>query len=166
MTTLLKNSLTLILGLLFISGSALAQQQQMPPQPKPLSPEEVSDQDLQMVANVSKAAEGIQQEANSRMKKVLEDEGMQFSRFQQIMMAMQNPQMSQQVDVTEEEQKTIQTVQPNLQKINNEARSKYVKAIQDEGLTPQKFQQLALTIQTHQEVADRFEEISAEGDSQ
>lgn len=165
MKTFLKHTLTITLGLFLMTGAALAQQQQMPQQPQqpePLSPEEVTDEDLQMVASVSEAAQGIQQEADSKMKEVIEDEGMEYDRFQQIMMAMQNPQMAQQVDISDEEQQTIQTVQPELQEINNEARSNYMEAIEDEGLTPQKFQKLAITIQTHQEVADRFEEISGQ----
>ncbi|HBQ60235.1 MAG TPA: hypothetical protein DD671_11600 [Balneolaceae bacterium] len=135
----------------------------MPQQPEPLSPEEVTDEDLEMVASVSQAAQGIQQEADSKMRKVIEEEGMEYNRFQQIMMAMQNPQMAQQIDISSEEQQTIQSVQPELQQINNEARTQYMQAIEEEGLTPQKFQQLAVTIQSNQEVADRFEEISNEG---
>ncbi|MAO63847.1 MAG: hypothetical protein CL666_02485 [Balneola sp.] len=163
MKTFLKHTLTIIIGIFFVTGAAFAQQQQMPQQPEPLSPEEVTGEDLEMVASVSQAAQGIQQEADSKMRKVIEEEGMEYNRFQQIMMAMQNPQMAQQIDISSEEQQTIQSVQPELQQINNEARTQYMQAIEEEGLTPQKFQQLAVTIQSNQEVADRFEEISNEG---
>lgn len=152
-------TLVVFLGALISTATVFAQQQQMPPQPKPLSPEEVTDEHLEMVANVSQAAQGIQQEADQKMRGIVEDEGMKYSRFQQIMMAQQNPQMAGQLNMTEEEQKTLQKLQPELQKVNNEARQQYMSAIQEEGLTPQKFQRIALSIQTHDEVAQRFQEI-------
>ncbi|MDR9416629.1 MAG: DUF4168 domain-containing protein [Gracilimonas sp.] len=159
MIKILRYSFVLLLGAILSSTALHAQQQQMPPQPEPLSPDEISDEDLQMVVNVSQAAEGIQKEADTKMKEVIEEEGMEYTRFQQIMMAMQNPQMAQQVDISNEEQQTIQAVQPQLQEINNQARTQYVQAIEEEGLTPQRFQQLAVSIQAHDEVAQRFEEI-------
>ncbi len=152
-------TLVVFLGALVSTATVFAQQQQMPPQPEPLSPEEVTDEHLEMVANVSQAAQGIQQEADQKMRGIVEDEGMEYTRFQQIMMAQQNPQMAGQLNMTEEEKKTLQKLQPQLQKVNNQARQQYMSAIQEEGLTPQKFQRIALSIQTHDEVAQRFQEI-------
>lgn len=154
-----RYTFVLLLGAIFSTATVFAQQQQMPPQPEPLSPEEVTDEQLKMVASVSQAAQGIQQEADQKMKGIVEDEGMEYTRFQQIMMAQQNPQMAGQLDLTEEEQQTLQKLQPELQKVNNQARDQYMSAIEEQGLTPQKFQQIALSIQTHDEVAQRFQEI-------
>lgn len=154
-----RYTFVLFLGAIFSTATVFAQQQQMPPQPEPLSPEEVTDEQLEMVASVSEAAQGIQQEADQKMRGIVEDEGMEYTRFQQIMMAQQNPQMAGQLDLTEDEQQTLQKLQPELQEVNNQAREQYMSAIEEEGLTPQKFQQIALSIQTHDEVAQRFQEI-------
>lgn len=163
MKKLFKLSLILLVGT-FFSTAALAQQQQMPPQPEPLSPEEVTDEHLEKVSSVTKAGQGIQEEADSKMKEAVEEVGMEYERFQQIMMAQQNPQMAGELDLSEEEQQTLQEVQPQLMEINQEAQQKYIAMIQDEGLSIQEFQQIAQAIQAHPEVAERFEEINGEED--
>jgi hypothetical protein len=162
MKKLVRYTFVLILGAVLSTATVFAQQQQMPPQPEPLSPEEVTDEQLEMVVNVSEAVQGLQKEADMQMREVIAEEEMEYSRFQQIMMAQQNPQMAGQVNVTEDEKKTLQKVQPKLQEITMKVQQGYMTAIQDEGLSPQKFQQIAQAIQAHPEVAKRFEEIKSE----
>ena len=162
MKKLVRYSLVFMVGAIFSTATVTAQQQQMPPQPKPLSPEEVTDEQLEMIVNISEAVQSLQKEADTQMREVIAKQEMEYSRFQQIMMAQQNPQMAQKVNMTDEEKKTIQKVQPELQKISMKVRQGYVTAIQDEGLSPQKFQQIAQAIQAHPEVAKRFEEIKNE----
>lgn len=162
MKKLVRYSFVLILGALFSTATVFAQQQQMPPQPEPLSPEEVTDEQLEMVVNVSEAVQGLQKEADMQMREVIANQDMEYSRFQQIMMAQRNPQMAGNVNMTDEEKKTLQKVQPEIQKISMKVQQGYVTAIEDEGLSPQKFQQIAQAIQAHPEVAKRFEEIKGE----
>lgn len=164
MKKLMRFTFLLILGAIFSTATVYAQQQQMPPQPEALSPEDVTDEDLQLIVNISQAAEGIQQEANTKMKGIVEEGGIDYSRFQEIMMAQQNPQMAGDVEITEDEQKTLEQVQPELMQVNQEAQQKYVNTIKEEGLSVQKFQQIAQAIQTHPEVAERFEKIQAENE--
>ncbi len=158
----MRSTLVIMMGVILSTGTIFAQQQQMPPQPQPLSPDEVTDAQLEMVLNVSQSVQGMQQEADTKMREVIAEQDMEYSRFQQIMMAQQNPQMAGQLNLTEEEKTTIQEVQPELQKITQEIQQGYMTAIQDEGLTPQKFQQIAQAIQAHPEVAERFEAIKSE----
>lgn len=161
MKKLVRYTFVLILGAVLSTATVFAQQQ-MPPQPEPLSPEEVTDKQLEMVVNVSEAVQGLQKEADMQMREVIAGQDMEYSRFQQIMMAQQNPQMAGQVNVTEDEKKTLQAVQPKLQEISMKVQQGYMTAIRDEGLSPQKFQQIAQAIQSHPEVAKRFEEIKNE----
>mgnify|MGYP000235058475 CR=1 FL=1 len=156
MKNFLRFTTTLFLGALFVTATAFAQQQQMPPQPEPLSPDEVTDEQLQMVSDITTAGQAIQEEANNKMKKAVEEVGMEFERFQQIMMAQQNPQMAGQLDLSEEEQSSLQEVQPQLMQINQQARQQYMQLIQDEDISLQTFQQVAQAIQAHPEVAERF----------
>ncbi|SMO92952.1 DUF4168 domain-containing protein [Gracilimonas mengyeensis] len=164
MKNLLRYTFVIALGVVFGTASVFAQQQQMPQQPQPLSPEEVSDEDLQMVSDISTAAQSIQQEADEKVRAIVEEQGMEFSRFQQIAMAQRNPQMAGQVNITEEEQKKLETVQPELMKVGQEAQQQYMQTIQEEGMTVQRFQRVAQSIQAHPEVAERFEEINGEGE--
>lgn len=165
MKNLFKYTFIILLGALMSTATAIAQQQQMPPQPEPLSPEEVSDEDLQKLSNITKVGQGIQEEADKKMKGVVEEGGMEYERFQEIMMAQQNPQLAGQIEVTEEEQSTLQELQPDLMQINQEAQQQYIATIEEEGMELQRFQQIAQAIQAHPEVAERFEEINSEEDS-
>ncbi|MFP8487609.1 DUF4168 domain-containing protein [Gracilimonas sp. Q87] len=164
MKTFLKYSTTLILGAIFVSATAFAQQQMTPPQPEPLGPDEVTDEQLVMLSEITKAGEGIQQEAQQKMQATIEETSMEYSRFEEIMMSQQNPQMAGQLDLSEEEQQTIQQVQPQLMQINQEAQQQYMQAIQEAGMDLQTFQQVAQAIQAHPEVAERFEAINGQED--
>lgn len=160
MKNLLRFTSLLILGMAVSTTLVFAQQQQMPQQPEPLSPDEVTDEQLTLVSKVTQSAQQIQQDADEKMKGVVDEVGMEYSRFQQIMMAQQNPQMAGQIDVTDEEQATLQQIQPDLMQVQQEAQQKYIAKIEEQGLTVQEFQQIAQAIQAHPEVAERFEKIN------
>lgn len=166
MKNLMRYTFIVFLGAIFSTATVFAQQQQqqMPPQPEPLSPEEVTDEHLEKVSNVTQAGQGIQEEAEEKMKSVVEEVGMEYERFQQIMMAQQNPQLADQIEVSGEEEQSLQQIQPELMQINQEAQQKYMTKIEEEGLSIQEFQQIAQAIQTHPEVAERFEEINSPED--
>lgn len=149
-------TLLIILGALISTVTAYAQ---VSTTPESLDPDEITDEDLQLVVNISDSATGIQEEANAKMKEIVEGEGMTFERFQEIVMNQQNPQMAGQVEITDEEQQTLETIQPDLMQVNQEAQQRYLETIENEGLTVEKFQQLAIAIQTNPEVAERFEKI-------
>lgn len=164
MKNLMRSTFLVLFGVIFSTAAVFAQQQQMPPQPEPLSPEEVTDEHLEKISNVTKAGQGIQEEADTKMRNVVEEVGMEYQRFQQIMMAQQNPQLANQLELSSEEEQTLQEIQPELMQINQEAQQKYMSKIEEEGLSILEFQQIAQAIQAHPEVAERFEEINSEED--
>lgn len=164
MNNFFKYSTTLIFGALFVTATAFAQQQMTPPQPEPLSPDEVTDEQLVMLSEITKAGQGIQEEAQQKMQAAIEETSMEYTRFEEIMMSQQNPQMAGQLNLTEEEQQTIQEVQPQLMQINQAAQQQYMQAIQEAGMDLQTFQQVAQAVQAHPEVAERFEAINSEGE--
>jgi len=164
MNNFFKYSTTLIFGALFVTATAFAQQQMTPPQPEPLSPDEVTDEQLVMLSEITKAGQGIQEEAQQKMQAAIEETSMEYARFEEIMMSQQNPQMAGQLNLTDEEQQTIQEVQPQLMQINQAAQQQYMQAIQEAGMDLQTFQQVAQAVQAHPEVAERFEAINSEGE--
>ena len=139
---------------------AQAQQPQMPPQQRPDLPtsSDVSDEELTKLGNAAEALEPIQVETQEKVKTAVEEEDLSFERFQQMMMAMQNPQMAQQIEITEEERSKIQTLQPALMQIQTEARQKMSTTIQQNGLTMQRYQQIIMGAQQDPELMARVEE--------
>lgn len=145
-------------GSLFAQGQ---QQPQMPPQqqrPELPTSSDVSDAELTKLGDAAEALEPIQMETQEKVKTAVEEEDLSFERFQQMMMAMQNPQMAQQVNITEEERSIIQTLQPTLMQIQTEARQKMSATIQDNGLTMQRYQQIIMGAQQDPELMARVEE--------
>lgn len=143
----------------FAAGPLFAQvQQQQPQQPDLPTSEDVSDEEIAQLGDAVKAIEPIQEETQEKVKSAVEEEDITFERFRQMMMAMQNPQMAQQVNITDEEKEKIQTLQPTLMKIQTEARQKMNEKIEEKGLTMQRYQQIIMGAQQDPELMARVED--------
>ena len=156
-----KKTVPFVLGILLMAGSAFAQGQQM----QNAQADTVSDKELKKFADAAQELQQIQQNVQSQVQEMVKEEDMEFQRFQQIMMSKQNPQMAKQVKVTDEEEATIKEMQPELQKIQQEAQKKQMSVIQDNGLTPQRFQQIAQAVQSDPAMMKRFQQMSADTSS-
>lgn len=150
-----KYAAPLVLGLLVMIGSAAAQGQQ---QMQTAQPDSITDQELQKFAEISNEAKKIQMEARQKVDSMLSEENMKMERFQQIMMSRQNPQTDS-LNITQEEQQTIQRLQPKLMKMQQESQQKFVAAIQEHGLNPQRFQQIMQAVRTNPAVMQRFQNM-------
>jgi hypothetical protein len=153
-----------LIAILFGAGSMFAQvQQQTPPQQQQMpdlpSNSDVSDEEIEMVASAINELGPIQVEAQEKMQEAVEGEDITFERFQQMMMAMQNPQMADQVNITDEEMATLQTLQPTLMEIQSEADEKMVAKIEESGLTTDRYQKIVMAAQQDQELRARVEAL-------
>lgn len=146
--------------LLFTAGSLFAQvQQQQPPQQPDLpTSADVSDEEIAQIVDAIELMDPIQMEAQEKIEEAVEEENITAERFQQLMMAMQNPQMSDEVDMTDEEMEKIQTLQPKLMEIQGEAQEEMMAKIEESGLTVERFQQINMGAQQDPELMQRLEE--------
>jgi len=87
----------------------------------------------------------------------------EFSRFQTIMRSRQNPQSDSQVDVSDEEQKQLQNIQPKLMKMNQQTQQQLVQIIQDQGLSTQRFQEILQAARQNMEIQKRIGNIQQQG---
>ena len=142
----------------FLGGSTLFAQQMQMPQVKPA--ENVTDTELQNFVDVAMNLQVIGMEADKKVLARLEEEGMSTQRFQQIMMAQQNP--NQNANVTTEEEETLANMQPFLQEVSMTVQQQQMAVIQNSEISQQRFQSIAAGIQTNQELADRFQKLAAE----
>ncbi|MEX1063668.1 MAG: DUF4168 domain-containing protein [Balneolaceae bacterium] len=162
----LKSIVAGITVMLVCTGMVLAQQQQ-PQQPQQQmpdvpAPEDIDDDELETFVEASDAIQPIQEKAQGDMQTVIEDEGMDIERFQQIMMAMQNPQMSDQVDISSEEEQAIELMQPKLRDIEVGASDEIRNEIADKGLEVERYQAIFMSLQQHPELMERLEELMDE----
>lgn len=156
-----KQTLPFVLGIVLISPGLFAQGHQM----QDVQPDSITDQELKKFINTADSLQIIQQETREEVEALVRNEGMEFERFQEIMMSRQNPQMVPDVEVTEEEEKAIENVEPELAEISRGAQQQFVQAIQQEGLTPQRFQQIMQAVRSDPAVSQRFQEIARDAGS-
>jgi len=143
--------------------TALAQQQMQ--QPQAATPDDVSDEELAQFAQTLNELEPLQLELQSDIENLVNSENMEMERFQEIMIAMQNPQMADQADISDEEQEKIGKMQPKLVELQMGAQQKMVSVIEDNGLEIQRYRELMLGVQQHQELATRLQSKLENSDS-
>src|SRR5690625_3082963 len=136
------------------------QHERMPHVP---TPDEISDGELTTFVEASDAIQPIQQKAQEDVQQVILDEGMELERFQEIMIAMQNPQAADQVEISSEEEQTLQSIQPQLMDIEMEATEDIRTAIADRGLNIERYQAIFMSLQQHPELMQRLESLMSDG---
>lgn len=153
-----KTVLIAIICSLFAAGTLFAQVQQQPQQPDLPTSDDVSDEEITQLGKAVEAIEPIQSETRDKIKEAVEEKDLTFERFQEMMMAMQNPQMANQVEITDEERSTIQELQPALMQIQTEARQQMTTKVEENGLTMQRYQQIIMGAQQDPELMARVED--------
>jgi len=159
-----KTTALLLLATLFASTTAFAQGQMGQGQQMPDVPtsSDVSEEELQQFVTTISDIEPIQVELQSDVQKLVEEEDISFQRFQQLMMAMQNPQMAQNVDISEEERESIQQIQPQLSELQMKAEEDIVKKIEDNGLEVERYQAIMMGAQQDEELMNRLQQALEE----
>lgn len=157
MTFIHKTALTFAIFLL-TSGILFAQvQQQTPQMPELPTSADVSDEEIEQIATTIGELEPIQVKAQEQIGAALEEEGISLERFQQMMMAMQNPQMADQVEITDEEMAIIQNMQPKLMEIQGEAEQEMSAKMEENGLSMQRYRMVVMGAQQDPELMERLQ---------
>lgn len=155
----LKSLSVILIGILFGASVAFGQgmgqgQQQMPDLP---TSDDVSDEELTQFVQTIADIEPIQMEAQADIEEAVAEEELDFERFQQLMMAMQNPQMADQVEMSEEEEQKIENIQPKLTEIQMGAEEEIIAMIEDNGLDVERYQAIMMGAQQDQELMTRLQ---------
>ncbi len=163
---LFKTSAILIVCFFTITGIALGQQGKKSPSKKSpmiqknqVNPDSITDEELKTFAEGMQKAQQIRMEAQANVKKMVEDEGLSYKRFRQIMMSKGSKKMKGKVDMTDEEQKQMKNLQPKIQSANKEARKKMMNAIETTGMSQQRFQEIGKALRQNKGLAKRFKKI-------
>ena len=152
-----KTATLRLIGAIFAVSSALAQgmgQQQMPDVP---TSEDVSEEELNKFVETISELEPIQVKLQSDMQQVIQDKNISIERFQQLMQAMQNPQMAQQIEITDEEREQIQEIQPDLTDLQMKAQEEMVQKIEENGMDMQRYQAIMMGAQQDQQLMTRLQ---------
>lgn len=150
--------LTIILG----TTTVLAQQQIMPPQISPA--DSVSDGELEHFVKIAMEMQEIRMHMDSLVIARLDEEGMSTQRFQQLMIEQSNPDATQSSSITDEEKKVLDDMQSFLQEVSLKSQQQQLAVIKQSELSQQRFQSIALALQTDEQLVKRFQQKAMEMD--
>lgn len=148
-----KKVVPFALGFVLMAGAVFAQGQQTQPA------EDVSDQELEAVVDIALQAQQIQQKMQMEMQQLVQDSDLSMQRFQMIYMSKQNPQMADSINVSAEEEKAFQALQPELQKLNTNAQQQIDAVVQESEITQQRLKQIQQAFQADQQLQQRFQKM-------
>jgi hypothetical protein len=129
-------------------------QQQMPDLP---TSDDVTAEELDNFIATISDIEPIQVQLQSDVQQLVQKNDISIERFQQLMMAMQNPQAAQQVEMTDEERQQIQSIQPEISDLQMKAQEQMVEKIENNGMNIQRYQAIMMGAQQDQELMTRLQ---------
>lgn len=150
-----KHSAPFVIGFLLMAGSAFAQGNPMQQKMQQTQPDSITNEELQKFAAVTNE---VNQKIDEEIVSLLDDKEMDPQRFEEIMMKQRNPQTDS-ADVSDQEQKTMEEVQPKLMKVQQK---EIMSAMKRNGLEPQRFQAIVQALQSNPEVVKRYRAIVQE----
>lgn len=137
------------------SFAAFAQSPQLPQQQQ--QQVEVSDAELQKFADAFQQIRMINQEAQQEMLTVVEEEGMDVQRFNEIHQAAMDPAVE--VEATQEELATHKEITSELEKMQGGFQSRMEQAITEQDLSLERYGQIAQSLQSSPELQERLRAI-------
>jgi len=164
---------SLLIGIMFITGCGKKQggdeqnqtqsqeqtategQQQMPGQMQQKQDIDVGDAEIEKFVDAVNAVQSINQGAQQEMSKKIQDEGMNPRRFQEIQRAQRSQQ--QNANATDEEMKQYQNIMKEMKNVQAGLQEDMKNAIEDAGLTMQRYQQIAKAAQNDTTLMKRIQ---------
>jgi len=147
-----KNVLILLFIMLLGNWNIFAQE--------PIVPE-VSDEDLTLFASAFTEVQNINNAIQQKMVSVVEGEGIEVERFNEIQQAQQDPNLK--VEVTEEEKAQFVKATQKVQELQVQAQQKMRTKIEEEGLTIDDYQKIITAVQNSPELQQKLQKILEEG---
>ncbi len=117
----------------------------------------ISDAELNKWANAYQKVQMQNQEAQQQMMMMIQDEGMELQRFNEIQQASMNP--NQKGNATEAEIKKHKSITDKIEKMRPELERKATEAIESTGMSIERYQEIAAVIQQDQDLQQRLQQI-------
>ena len=118
--------------------------------------ENVSGEELKQFASAFQQVQTVNQQAQQTMVKAVEEKGLEVQRYNEIQQAQQDP--NQEANATGEELKQYETATQELEKIQVQAQQQMQEKIIEEGLTVNRYQEIATVVQNDPELQQKLQE--------
>lgn len=136
--------------------------QQMPGEMQQPQDIEVSDKEIQKFVDAAQKVQQLNMQMQQEVGKTVKDEGMKAQRFNEIHRAQQSQQGGK-AGATEKEMQKYQNILEQLQQKQSGAQEKMRSAIQEAGLTMQRYQQIATAAQQDSTLMKRLQDAMRKG---
>jgi len=136
--------------LIFALIAATAVKAQAPAQ------QDVSDDELKQFASVYKQIQSINQEVQQDMFEAIQEQGIDIQRFNELFQASMVP--GQEIAASEEEMEKFNAAKAGIEKIQAQTEKKMEEVIVEEGLTLERYQEIAMAIQSSPDLQRKIQE--------
>jgi hypothetical protein len=155
-----KGFLTLVITLA-VSTGMFAQGMNGMMQQQPQNIPAFEDAELEEFVSVAVELEKINAESQTKIQKMIEDEGMTTQEFSQIYQVKANPQADQAKldEFSEEKIATVDELLPKLNEVQQASQQKTMAKVQESDLSIQRFTQINQKLQGDQELQQRFQQL-------
>ena len=148
MTMITFNKTTSLFLLLMLIGSPAAFSQ---------TEKSVSEEEMKQFATSIQQVEIVNQQAQQEMVSVVEKEGLEVQRYNEMQQADMDP--DREIDATGEEMEKYDQATEELGKIHARTQEKMQESITEEGLTVDRYQEIATIISNDPEMQQKLREI-------
>lgn len=123
---------------------------------------DVTDEELREFVNVSMVAQEIQMGAQTDMVDVVEQEGLDVETYNLIAESRYNEQPDENLDVSDEEIEKYESASAAVSELERELDQEMTEAIEDEGMSRERFMELNMALQQDPELQERVQQIMME----
>lgn len=146
----------MLMFFMMLGGTAVfAQTQQVPQQQQEQT--KVTDAELTKFVKALQGIQVVTQQAQQQMMQVVKEEGMEIPRFNEIHEATINPEVE--VEATTEEIATHKEIIGQLETMQASIQQQMEKLIKDQGLSLEKYEQIAMRLQSDTELQQRIQQM-------
>ncbi|MDT0645248.1 DUF4168 domain-containing protein [Zunongwangia sp. F260] len=137
------------------SMNAIAQTQPMPQQQK--VEVDVDNEELAKFAEAYQGLRMVNQEAQQKMVKVVESEGFEIQRFNEMYQTSMNP--NEELDASADEMEKYKAIVQKIEGMQGEFQERMEEVITEQGFTMERYEKLAMALQTNPEMQQRMQEM-------
>ena len=124
----------------------------------------LSEKDMEQFAEVFIDIQAISEDAREGMVAALDEVGMSVDRFNEIQQMAQDP--SSDLALSDEEEEQLNQANQSIQGIQMDAQQKMQQAILDNGMSVEKYQEIAMQVQTNPDLQQKIQAIMMGSDDE
>ncbi|MFP4415966.1 MAG: DUF4168 domain-containing protein [Chitinivibrionales bacterium] len=118
----------------------------------------VTDKEVELFAEVNKKMMPLLEDAEKQITEAITKQKMTVERYMEIATAQRNPE-SKAPEVTKKESAKLEEIAKKAQIIDAKLQEKGNSVIKDKGLTPQRYDEIAVHIQSSPETQEKYTEL-------